>query len=187
MDSRPVKSEEAIENLNMELMVYLEIEVNMNVLVLDIPDTWGMLLSREWAAKLGGSIQMDLSYTSIPIGEKALYRLMNEKPMTEHVETPEYLFKEAMQPTEEVGNYMVMENYWEEPRQHPFPTSQVWKIHFDGAKSRHGVGAGIILISPSGEEKCFSFHLEFEATNNVAEYEALLLGLDISQKPYFFK
>ena len=70
--------------------------------------------------------------------------------MTEHVETLEYLFEEAMRPTEEVENYMVMEKYWEEPRQHPFPPSQVWKMHFDGAKSRHGVGARIVLISLSG-------------------------------------
>ena len=101
--------------------------------------------------------------------------------MTKHVETLEHLFEEAMRPTEEVGNYMVLENYWEEPRQHPFPPSQVWKMHFDGAKSRHGARAGIVLVSPSGEEKCFSFRLEFEATNNMAEYEALLLGLEIAR------
>ena len=46
---------------------------------------------------------------------------------------------------------------------------------------RHGSGAGIVLISPSGEEKYFSFHLEFEATNNVVEYEALLFGLEITR------
>ena len=65
MDSWPVKSKGVIENLNMKLAAYPEIEVNMNVLVLDILDTWGMLLSREWAAKLGGSIQMYLSYATI--------------------------------------------------------------------------------------------------------------------------
>ena len=108
--SQPVKSEGVIENLNMKLAAYPKIEINMNVLVLDTPDTWGMLLSREWAAKLGGSIQMDLSYATIPIGENASYKLVNENPMTEHVETPGHLFKEAMQPTEEVGNYMVMAN-----------------------------------------------------------------------------
>ena len=54
-------------------------------------------------------------------------------------------------------------------------------MHFDGAKSRHGAGARIVLISPSGEEKYFSFRIEFEATNNVAEYEALLLGLEIDR------
>ena len=56
MDSRPVKSEGVIKNLNMKLIAYPYIEINVNVLVLDIPDTWRMLLSREWAAKLGGSI-----------------------------------------------------------------------------------------------------------------------------------
>jgi len=54
---------------------------------------------------------MDLSYATIPIGENASYKLVNENPMTEHVETPEHLFEEAMRPTEEVGNYMVLANY----------------------------------------------------------------------------
>ena len=112
MDSQPVKSKGIIENLNMKLAAYPEIEINMNVLVLDIPDAWGMLLSREWAAKLGGSIQMDLSYATIPIGENASYKLANEKPVTEHVETPEHLFEESMRPIKEVGNYMVIANYW---------------------------------------------------------------------------
>ena len=49
MDYRPVKSNGMIENLNMKLAACPEIEINMNVLVLDIPDAWGMLLSREWA------------------------------------------------------------------------------------------------------------------------------------------
>ena len=67
---------------------------------------------------------MDLSYATIPIGENASYKLVNEKPMTEHVETPEYLFEEAMRPTEEVGNYMVMANYWEEPQHILFPPAK---------------------------------------------------------------
>ena len=92
MESRPIKSKGVIENLNMKLAAYPEIQINMNVLVLDIPDTWGILLPREWATKLGGSIWMDLSYVTIPIGENTSYKLMNENPMTEHVETPEYLF-----------------------------------------------------------------------------------------------
>ena len=46
MDSRPVESKGVIENLSMKLATYLEIQINMNFLVLDILDTWGMLLSR---------------------------------------------------------------------------------------------------------------------------------------------
>jgi ribonuclease HI len=53
----------------------------------------------------------------------------------------------------------------------------VWKIFFDGASSKDGAGVGIILVSPAQETTSLSYKLEFEATNNVAEYEALVLGL----------
>jgi ribonuclease HI len=38
-----------------------------------------------------------------------------------------------------------------------------------------------MITSPSGKSFNFSYRLEFEATNNVAEYEALLLGLGIAK------
>ena len=44
-----------------------------------------------------------------------------------------------------------LENYWEEVRQHPFPPTNVWKMHLDGARSRHCVGDGVVLISHAGE------------------------------------
>ena len=57
----------------------------------------------------------------------------------------------------------------------------IWTLHFDGANSREGNGAGVLLISPTGQWVPLSFKLEYEATNNVAEYEALLLGLQIAR------
>jgi ribonuclease HI len=56
----------------------------------------------------------------------------------------------------------------------------MWKMYFDGASSWEGVGVGILLISPSGKFFPFSFRLQFEtnSTNNVCEYEALVLGLE---------
>jgi ribonuclease HI len=53
----------------------------------------------------------------------------------------------------------------------------VWKMFFDGASSREGAGAGVVFVSPAQETISLSYKLEFEATNNVAEYEALVLGL----------
>jgi ribonuclease HI len=50
-------------------------------------------------------------------------------------------------------------------------------MFFDGASSKEGAGAGVVLISPSQETISLSYKLEFETTNNVAEYEALVLGL----------
>jgi ribonuclease HI len=60
----------------------------------------------------------------------------------------------------------------------------IWKMHFHGASSWEGVRAGILLISPSGKIFFFSFRLQFEtnSTNNVCEYEALVLGLETTKK-----
>ena len=43
------------------------------------------------------------------------------------------------------------------------------------------MGASIVLASPCADNHCFSFRLEFEGTNNVDEYESLLLGLELAK------
>ena len=52
-----------------------------------------------------------------------------------------------------------------------------WKMYFDGALNTLGHRIGVILISP--EEHCYPFsaRLDFDCTNNVAEYEACFMGL----------
>jgi ribonuclease HI len=50
-------------------------------------------------------------------------------------------------------------------------------MFFDGACSREGTGAGVFFVSPSQGTISLSYKLEFETTNNVAEYEALVLGM----------
>ena len=50
-------------------------------------------------------------------------------------------------------------------------------MSFDGAVSKEGVGAGVWIRPPTGEPKLFSYKLYFDCTNNVAKYEALVLGL----------
>jgi ribonuclease HI len=50
-------------------------------------------------------------------------------------------------------------------------------MFFDGASSREGAGDGVVFVSPTQETISLSYKMEFEATNNVAEYEALVLGL----------
>lgn len=50
-------------------------------------------------------------------------------------------------------------------------------LFFDGSKCQHGKGAGVVLIPLGGEPIPLSFKLNFDYTNNIAEYEALVLGL----------
>ena len=52
-----------------------------------------------------------------------------------------------------------------------------WIMYFDGPAAKIGAGTGVYIISPIRDFKALSYKLTFECTNNVAEYEALLLGL----------
>lgn len=52
-------------------------------------------------------------------------------------------------------------------------------MDFDGAVSKEGVGVGIWIRPLEGEPKLFSYMLYFDCTNNITEYQALVLGLKI--------
>jgi ribonuclease HI len=41
-------------------------------------------------------------------------------------------------------------------------------------------GAGLLFVSPLGEHMRYAVRLHFPASNNMAEYEALLCGLKIA-------
>jgi hypothetical protein len=59
----------------------------------------------------------------------------------------------------------------------PVFTGPHWALFFDGSARGKRAGAGVVLIDPRGEQLKFMVHLDFEATNNMAEYEALIFGL----------
>ena len=50
-------------------------------------------------------------------------------------------------------------------------------MYFDGSLKLGGGGAGVLFISPKGEQLKYVFQILFEVSNNEAEYEALLHGL----------
>jgi hypothetical protein len=58
-------------------------------------------------------------------------------------------------------------------------TSTPWKLYFNGSACKQGQGVGIVIISPNGTEFETSSWLNYYCTNNQAEYEALLFGLEI--------
>ena len=55
----------------------------------------------------------------------------------------------------------------------------VWKLYFDGAVNKNGVGIGAVLISPSDCHYPATARLRFFSTNNTIEYEACIMGLNI--------
>jgi ribonuclease HI len=55
--------------------------------------------------------------------------------------------------------------------------AETWTVFCDGSWGTFGAGATAVLVAPSKVRTCYAVRLDFSCTNNIAEYEALLLGL----------
>ena len=63
----------------------------------------------------------------------------------------------------------------------PKPDFNYWRMHFDGSKCKIGLGAGIDLTSPKQDQLRYVLQIHFSASNNVAEYEAVIHGLNVAK------
>ena len=57
---------------------------------------------------------------------------------------------------------------------------ELWTMYFDGSLMKTGAGAGLLFISPLGVHMRYVIRIHFAASNNVAEYKALVNGLKIA-------
>jgi hypothetical protein len=67
------------------LNMYPEKIVHIDILVNDVPDVWGILLSRKFAAMLGGTLEMDLTFLQLPLNNGTIGRLLNMPITGDHV------------------------------------------------------------------------------------------------------
>ncbi|KAL5563203.1 hypothetical protein UlMin_032950 [Ulmus minor] len=63
----------------------------------------------------------------------------------------------------------------------PSPSS-LWHLYVDGSSTDNCSGAGVILVSPEKVRLSCALRFRFKATNNQAEYEALLAGLRLAKE-----
>jgi hypothetical protein len=163
--------------------------VVMDIVVADVHPKFGMLFSRSWIKKLGGTLQMDLTYATIPFFGGEQRRLYREAQLA-------YIVSDEVDPTNhpifsidtDFGSSLLQ--LTDAPKEscqvrkqpsldYPVfpPTPSMWKMFFDRASSAEGADTEVVFISPCQEIISLSYKLEFEATNNVARYEALILGM----------
>src|SRR5215216_4866004 len=64
----------------------------------------------------------------------------------------------------------------------PLPDPNYWRMHFDGSKTKNGLGAGVVLTLPKKDQLKYVLQIHFAASNNVAEYEALVHGLKVAKE-----
>ena len=56
----------------------------------------------------------------------------------------------------------------------------IWRLSVDGAANAQGSGAGLILTSPDGIDIEYALRFGFRTSNNEAEYEAVIDGLNLA-------
>jgi hypothetical protein len=66
-DSRRVQCLGVIKYLVVTLFQLPMKSVVMDIMVVNVPPKFGMLLSRSWIKRLSGTLQMDLTYATIPL------------------------------------------------------------------------------------------------------------------------
>jgi ribonuclease HI len=59
----------------------------------------------------------------------------------------------------------------------------LWSLDFDGVVSKEGSGAGVwVSNSKTNQSEGHSYKLKFQCTNNIVEYEPIILGLRLLRK-----
>ncbi|KAL0411010.1 UNVERIFIED_CONTAM: hypothetical protein Slati_3690700 [Sesamum latifolium] len=59
---------------------------------------------------------------------------------------------------------------------------QKWLLHVDGSSTTQGSGAGIVITTPQGEDLEFAIKFGVKASNNEAEYEALIISMRMAHE-----
>lgn len=161
-----------------------------NIVVTDIPPKFGMLLSRSCCAKLGGTLEMDMSYATFLVYGGEQLRLYREVRFVHNVcitnQPRNHPIYEIYQ---DFGCFQLSSNTIQDSQvkiediiENPKPIqNDVWKLFFDGSCTKYGAGIGVVLFSPKKENITQSCKLDFEVTNNLVEYEAFLLGLELAR------
>ena len=184
-DSQGVKCLGVIKYMMVSLAQLPMKSVIMDVVVADITPKFGLLLSRYWEKKVGGNLQMDLTYATILVfgGEKRrLYRelqfayiVTDDKNPTNH---PLYAVDK------DLGTCMLhfsdddnTAGLLQVEKENPLKCTreyedELWQLYFDGSSCKEGARARVLLISPGGETVNLMYKLEFITTNNTVEYEA---------------
>jgi hypothetical protein len=150
----------------------------MDVVVIDIPLKYGFILSRYWGANLGGSLQLDMTYATIPVFGGQFTWLYRETQLAYTVSDPQnpnnypvYIIDQ------DLGNCILsfddsenncteesnIDEIKTEKRAKNLYSTRTWKMFFDGSSSCEGAGASMLFVAPENEiamqEGRFNIHL----------------------------
>jgi ribonuclease HI len=228
LDRTQVKVMGELKDVMIRIATHPKFVQVIDIIVVDIPEAYGLLLRRDRSEKLNRYFSIDWAHLWLPrkgyknmiridrerylkhtvidletlnepsstdffvLGNYScdsyfgnFYPLLSDVPLTQNHEMVFQeklliLIEETLFCQEHVlDNSELAEGKEESNREREVdtPCPQCWTLLFDGSKSQEVLGVGCILIDPKGKHHFLSYRLEFECTNNTAEYESLVQGL----------
>jgi hypothetical protein len=165
-----------IKDVTLVLCTHPEIRTILSIQVIDMPvRSYSIILGRDWQALTSGYLSLDRTHLSIPRNGKNII-ILREGIISPYIESvPQYSINYI---EEDLGVYSIFAEEDNIPLEKIDLDNDIWHMHFDGSCSSEGNGVGIILVSLAGKIYTLSYRLEFSFTNNVVEFESLLLGIE---------
>ncbi|XP_077239801.1 uncharacterized protein LOC143880710 [Tasmannia lanceolata] len=151
--------------------------------ILHRPDTSGRLV--KWAVELS---EFDIKYLPRPaIKAQVLADFIAECTMPDSdpgSEAAPPLEAEPVIPEQQIEAEAVLLPGLESaaPPTSPLPCSEepLWEVYVDGSSNKSGSGAGLVLTGPEDFVLNYALRFGFRASNNEAEYEALIAGMNLT-------
>jgi hypothetical protein len=165
----------------------------IDIIIVDIPEVYGLFLSRDWSEQLHGYFSTDWSHLWLPENGQPNKIRINKEHYLKNIMT--YLndtnepfvtstnsfetqgmntffgnFMTEISSITDPGKQSEITTYTQTPAFPNMPSTvddaQIWSLYFDGSKSKEGAGVGCVLIDPTGNKTFIACRLEFECTNN---------------------
>jgi hypothetical protein len=169
LDRTNVKVIGELKNVLIRLSSNPKVHQVIDIIVVDIPEVYGLFLSRDWSEQLHGYFATDWSHLWLPENGKPNKIKVNRErylkftvtdlndpnePFTPSVDSPEVQGMDTF-----FGNFMAeaspiinpeqqseivayMQPTVSTQRSHVPDGNQIWSLYFDGSKSKEGAGAG---------------------------------------------
>jgi hypothetical protein len=154
IDSRQVPSYGEIKEFYAWITTTPHIITVFNIIVVDLPSEYGVVLGRDWSSMIGGYIMKDRSCMMLPGKEGTIIKVPREpkKPFSlknKDNELMEYYIDAG------IGNYAILDMEQMEILEKIYDTENqensfegYWRMSFDGSCSSSESEVGIVLVSP---------------------------------------
>jgi hypothetical protein len=150
----------------------------IDVIVVDDLSNWGIIFHKYLIMHLAGRFQDQESKVIISHPEGGFFTLYREPLVGSLVETFDEPNDQLLCINNDIDNWFLQGGSHEDDTVKA--PKGVWTLEFDGSHSIFGSGFRIVLNSPSNEAFYYSYRLDYQCTNKITEYEALILGINLA-------